>query len=98
MSERTIKFEANVFWKKPVFEGQQEFHVFLSKTMEEYGYTFVQTVELELPEPEGFDPRATQLHSLRQQEKKVRAEFQARITDLQRQIGQLLAIENTVEA
>ena len=47
------------------------------------------TVEL----PDDFDPRTLQVQVLEAEKQKARADFQARITELDRQIQSLLAIE-----
>lgn len=43
--------------------------------------------------PDDFDPRPQQVAALEAAKQKARAEFQARITELDRQIQSLLAIE-----
>ncbi len=48
--------------------------------------------------PDGFDPRPEQIKMLEALKQKVRADFAARITEIDSQIQSLLAIENTVEA
>ena len=43
--------------------------------------------------PDDFDPRADQVAALRKVQEKARADFTARMTELDRQIGELLALE-----
>ena len=52
----------------------------------------VSTVEV----PDDFDPRPQQVAALEAAKQKARAEFQARITEIDRQIQSLLAIEGAV--
>ncbi len=55
-----------------------------------------ETIEIEVPDD--FDPRPQQVAALEAEKQKVRAEFAKRITDLDNEIGKLLAISNEVEA
>lgn len=49
------------------------------------------TLELEVPDE--FDPRTAQLEALKHAKDKIRAEFTARVTELDEQINNLLALE-----
>jgi hypothetical protein len=53
------------------------------------------TVTAESPE---FDPRTLQVAALRSEAKRVQAEAQKRLTDIESRIGKLLAIEHTEAA
>jgi hypothetical protein len=48
--------------------------------------------------PDDFDPRPAKIAALEEAKRKARADFAARITELDAQIQSLLAIENTAEA
>lgn len=85
-----IKETVHLYWH----EVLQRWVVCTSKDLSQYGgYIYVKAVEVEIPVPDDFDPRAAKLQTLREEEKRVRAEFQARITELQRQQSELLALE-----
>lgn len=43
--------------------------------------------------PEGWDPRAQRIDALRKEEKKLRADFHVRVTEIQAQINKLQALE-----
>jgi hypothetical protein len=43
--------------------------------------------------PDNFDPRLSQVDALREEEKKLRAEFTARVTEINARIQSLLALE-----
>ena len=58
-------------------------------------YTKVCQYALNFDLPESFNPVNAFVANLEAQKKKVRADFQARITEIDRQINQLLAIEMT---
>ena len=53
------------------------------------------TVSAECPE---FDPRTLQVAALRNEAKRVQAEAQKRLTEIESQIGKLLAIEHAEAA
>lgn len=57
------------------------------------GRIFVQEHLTTVEVPDGFDPRPQQVAALEAEKQKARAAFQARITELDRQIQSLMAIE-----
>lgn len=61
--------------------------------MSEYGYVTVMPHEIEVEVPDDFDPRPKQVAALEAEKQKARAEFHARVTEIDRQIQSLLAIE-----
>lgn len=62
------------------------------------GYIPAGTATLTIDLPEGFDPRAGAVKTLEERRKKIQAEFQARINEIDRQISQFAAIEFVEEA
>ena len=89
-----------VFWKK----GYQEEGVFelLPWDCREWneivrdGRVFVKEHTTEIEVPDDFDPRQQQVAALEAEKQKARAEFHARVTEIDRQIQSLLAIEHEV--
>ena len=57
------------------------------------GLVFVTEHTTTIEVPDDFDPRPQQVAALEAEKQKARAEFQKRITDIDRQIQSLLAIE-----
>ena len=57
------------------------------------GRVFVTEHTTTVEVPDDFDPRPQQVASLEAEKQKARADFQARITEIDRQIQSLLAIE-----
>ena len=57
------------------------------------GLVFVKEHTTTVEVPSDFDPRPQQIAALEAAKQKARAEFQARITEIDRQIQSLLAIE-----
>ena len=71
-----------------VIDGFQ-YNLLAFEDMKAFGYTFVQPVDLTLTLPEGFDPRQGAVQALEAK----RAEFEARIAEINLQIQQYLALE-----
>jgi hypothetical protein len=59
---------------------------------------FVGTAEVTFEVPDDFDPRPTQVKALQARELALRAQFAAAVTEIQRQISQLQALEHTEAA
>jgi hypothetical protein len=59
------------------------------------GNVHITEYSFEVDVPDDFDPRPAQIAALNAEIKSVRAEFTARINELQAQKARLLAIENT---
>lgn len=81
--------------------GQNEWEVrygekpyFVFKQFDEIeGFVTVQEHSFTVEVPDDFDPRPQMVVQLEAEKKKVRAEFQARVTQIDAQIQSLLAIE-----
>lgn len=58
-----------------------------------FGGVYVGPVDVEAEVPDGFDMRSAKLKAKQEELAKVRGEFQARITQIQREINELQAIE-----
>lgn len=63
--------------------------------MKEQGYVRVCNAQVSFELPDGWDPRQGQIEALRAKEKALRAEFQARVTEIHAQINKLQALEMT---
>ena len=57
------------------------------------GYITAGTATLTINITEGFDPRGGAVKALEEQRKKIQAEFQARMNEIDKQISQFTAIE-----
>ena len=73
-------------------------YLFNKYDMSEHGYVTVMPHEIAVEVPDDFDPRPHQVAALEAEKQKARAEFQARVTEIDRQIQSLLAIEHEVPA
>lgn len=65
---------------------------FCNIQLEGDGYIPVGTATLTIDLPEGFDPRSGAVKTLEEQRKKIQAEFQARMNEIDKQISQYTAI------
>lgn len=87
-------FTMHLYWNK--YSG---FQLFATDTLKGDGYNcYIHPVEVEVEVPDDFDPKAAEVAALRAEEVKLRAAYQARVTEIHRRINSLLAIENCVEA
>ena len=89
----TIKGFIN--YKKDDWCEGNDYH-FHKYDMSEHGYVTVMPHEIEVEVLDDFDPRFKQVAALIAEKQKARAEFLARVTEIDRQIQSLLAIEHEV--
>jgi hypothetical protein len=61
-------------------------------------YIFVGTAEVTFEVPDNFDPRPQQVKALEEKRRELQAQFAAAVTEINRQISQLQAIEHTEAA
>lgn len=66
--------------------------------MTDYGEVTVMPHSFTVEISDGFDPRAKQVEALQEKARDLRVAFQLRITEIERKIGELTAIEYTAEA
>jgi len=57
--------------------------------------TYVGTQEIEIDVPENYDPRAQQIAALQELQAKASADYQKTVTEIQRRISELQALEYT---
>lgn len=59
-------------------------------------WTMIGPYEIEVEVPDDFDPRPGKIEALRVQEQDVRAEFSAKLVEIEKRINELLALEMSV--
>ena len=69
--------------------------MFSCKFSDDEHRTFVCEQEVEVEVPDDYDPRAQQVAALEKQKQKVMADYQKSVTDINRRISELQAIEYT---
>lgn len=90
------------FWKKCKYMGKEEFGL-LSYDFRQWpenerdGRIFVKEVQSTFDVPDDFDPIPLQIADLEAIKKSESAAFYARVTEIDRQIQSLLAIEHVQE-
>jgi hypothetical protein len=97
MAKHTIK--GHIFWQmtkylKEPHIGFIEYDIRQWRTEDLDGRVHIAEHSFEVDVPDNFDPRPGMLANLEAEKQQVRAEFARRITELDRQISQLMAIEN----
>jgi hypothetical protein len=59
-------------------------------------YTYVGDQEIEIEVPDGYDPRAKKIAALEEKKKKIMADYQKTVTEINAKISKLQAIECNV--
>jgi len=72
-----------------------EYEVFSVKLDDSSYRSFVNEQEIEIEVEDGYDPRAQQIAALEAMKQKVMADFQKSVTDINRQISMLQALDLT---
>ena len=90
-----VTIKGFITYKKDDWRDGDDYH-FNKYDMSEHGYVTVMPHEIVVEVPDDFDPRPKQVAALIAEKQKARAEFLARVTEIDRQIQSLLAIEHEV--
>jgi hypothetical protein len=67
--------------------------LFAGCEMNEYGYITVMPHAFEIDIPDDFDPRGKQVEMLKAEKQKAMADFQNRVTEIERKISELQCLE-----
>lgn len=89
-----------VYWERSEYTGEERFTLLpwdmrTWPAKEQSGRIFVKEIETVFEAPEDFDPVSKQIDALKAEKAQAMADFQARVTEIDRQIQSLLAIEHT---
>lgn len=79
-------------WNEATYSYAPSFKL-LTSDMSEYGWMMLGTVDITFEAPDKVDIRQIKMKALEKEMNKVRADFQVRITELQAQYNECLAIE-----
>ena len=85
----------HVHYQKHSWETEGKFIVFYVQLDDTQDRTYVGPQEIEIEVPDDYDPRAQQIAALEAMKQKVMADFQKSVTDINRQISMLQALEHT---
>jgi hypothetical protein len=94
---KTVKLKAFVY-EADFGYGEPEFRIFNTETMGDKWYTLIGPADFEYEIPASFNPTAAKLAALEKQKQAVRAEYLARVREIEERISNLQALEMTVEA
>ena len=90
-----IKTTIYIHYAKWDWDERGTFEIFIFKADDNDHRTFVCEQEIEIEVPDNYDPRAQQIAALQAQATKAAADYQKTVTDIQRRIAELQAIEFT---
>jgi hypothetical protein len=90
-----IKTIIHVHFVKYSWEAQGHFEAMSYQIKDDTNYSYVGPQEIEVDVPDHFDPRPAQSAVLEAQKQKVMADFQKSVTDINRRISELSALEQT---
>ena len=96
---KQITVKQYVYWQKCKYTGHEKFGATeydfrLLREEHRDGMVFVKEIQTTFEVPDDFNPVQQQIADLEAIKAKARAEFQASITEIDRQIQSLLAIEH----
>lgn len=90
-----IKTTVHIHHEQYFFEEHGAFAVYKYKLDDMEHRTYVCSQEIEIDVPDNYDPRAQKIAALQAQATKEAADYQNTVTDIQRRIAELQAIEFT---
>jgi hypothetical protein len=88
-----IKTIVHIHYSQFNWEKKGRFEVFSYKIEDGAHLAYVGPQEIEVDVPDHFDPRPAQIAALEAQRQKVMADFRKSITDINRRISELSALE-----
>ena len=90
-----VKVKVYVHYLKYSWEDKGGFEVLSFKADDDNYRTYVCEQEVEVDAPDNYDPRAQQIAALKKQKKKVMADYQKTVAEINDRISKLQALEYT---
>ena len=90
-----IKSTIYIHYLKYSWEEKGEYQIFSCKLDDADCRVYVGEQEIEIDVPDDFDPRAQQIAALEEQKRKVMADYQKSVTEINERISNLQALEYT---
>jgi hypothetical protein len=87
-----IKVTAHVHYVDYPWDDDK-FKLFSCKMDGDETHIYIASQEVEIDVPDNFDPRPAQIAALMEQQTKAAADYQKTVTDIQRRISELQALE-----
>lgn len=88
-----IKQTIHIHHQKYSWEDESSYIIYSAQFDDTDYRAYICSQEIEIEVPDDFDPRPAQIAALRDQQTKAAAEYQKTVTDIQRRISELQAIE-----
>ena len=83
----------HIHCQKSSWENEHTFHLFSFKLDNTDSRVYVGEQEIEIEVPDDYDPRSALIAALKEEQTKAAAAYQKTVTDIQRRISELQAIE-----
>ena len=90
-----VKTTVHIYHSQYLWETTAKFSVYSLKIDDTEHMTYVGQQEIEIEVPDGYDPRAQKIAALEAQKKKVMADYQKTVDQINERISKLQAIEYT---
>lgn len=91
-----IKTTVHIHHQKFEWEDKGQYLVYSCKLDDNSYRAHVCEQEIEIEVPDDFDPRAQQIAALEDEKKRVMAEYQKTVTQINERINKLQAIEHSI--
>ena len=85
----------HIHYCKYPWEDKAEYVVFSHRMDDDEHRAYIGEQQIEIDVPDGFDPRAQQIASLEEKKRKVAADYQRTVDDINERISKLQAIAYT---
>lgn len=90
-----VKLTAHIHYQKYPWEEEGSFQLFSCKLDDTESRTYVGEQKVEVEVPDNYDPRAQQIEALEKYKRKVMADFQKTVDEINERISKLQAITYT---
>ena len=90
----TQKFPMFLYHVQSKWDKEGRYKIFSTETLGDNDFTLVGPVTVEAEVPDAFDPRPGKIAALKTERARLRAKLGARLTDIERQISELTAIDH----
>jgi hypothetical protein len=90
-----IKTTVHIYFNQYSWENKGDYTVFSCKVDDTESRTYVGEQEIEIDVPDDYDPRAQKIAALEKHKKKVMADYEKTLIEINERISKLQAIEYT---
>ena len=90
-----VKTTVHIYHSQYSWEKEAKFHVYPFKVDDTEHLTYVGTQQVEIEVPDSYDPTAQKIAALEEHKKKVMADYQKTVDQINERISKLQAIEYT---